>query len=256
MDFNFLERASYFRVRDYETTSPQQFCVAIERPNFTLSKLLTGLQNASADASSQAAFKLSMVLRSIGKSVRYLHSLNIIHGNICLDSCGKFGNNGKLMQTTGLTSTGHTFQASSRPNSIQCLPPELIHTMQSHNTIVASASIDIWSYGVLLYETFMNRPLYSTLDQALTWSTKEVACIVEDLIMIGGVDASGADLISQCLSPSRLDRPVSMIEVLDHPYWSILRKKKQRSTGKSRFLSYFSRSASNFRTTNDELGEI
>ena len=133
------------------TKISKQFCVSIERPNYTLSRLVAGLKD-SDNYTKRAAYKLSMILRGIGKSILYLHSLNIVHGAITLDICGRFGDVWKLMNTTGLTSIGHILHPSRMVHdNISCLPPEFNQQAEA----LASYTIDIWSFGQLMYEMLL-----------------------------------------------------------------------------------------------------
>ena len=187
--------------------------------------------------------------------------MNVIHADINLDNCGKFGEEWKLMNTTGLTTAGHTIQKSRLGMS---LPPEAVEIDRSmrvrfKNTIVASVALDVWAFGKIMYEALVGHRLIN-LDENLglqenqeslfslaKWGDKDIERVIKDLA-IQDVNATGADLISQCLSSNARDRPSSMTEVLQHPFWYIARRKSRKPKVRRAFPrssdQYFSMSQS------------
>eukprot|EP00814_Leptocylindrus_danicus_P015920 CAMPEP_0116043830 /NCGR_PEP_ID=MMETSP0321-20121206/26644_1 /TAXON_ID=163516 /ORGANISM="Leptocylindrus danicus var. danicus, Strain B650" /LENGTH=645 /DNA_ID=CAMNT_0003524823 /DNA_START=138 /DNA_END=2072 /DNA_ORIENTATION=+ len=247
-DSSLIETATYFCVHDFEAYSsanmPRQYCVAVERPNLTLSRVVAEISRDGLDKEVQMRIltKVSMVLRLIGRCIRYIHSKNIIHGGISIHTSGKFGDVWKIMGATGLTTNGSDLH-HSRVGST-CLPPEYVQIDRRGDPsfkriLIAHQSVDVWAYGKLMYEVLTGNELIEfeeemepqddkkALYKLARWNEEELRRISIDL-SIAGVSSAGVELVRLCLAPDRMYRP-SMVDVLQHTYWFTLKRNKSRT---------------------------
>jgi len=239
---------------DASDSAPQQFCVAIELPSLTLDRVMEGMLKSdeyhrNPDMRTRYFSKVCMVLRIVGKALRHLHEVGVIHGDVCLENCGKFDDQWKLMSSLGMQAIGKRFNPSRMGESS---PPEAVELLRNvvetrgqeassrHATfkgnIVAEPSIDIWAYGKLIFEVLTGEALIQfdpekearqdnrallTLER---WNEDELRdCI--DVMKDSGVSTLGIDLVSHCLLPDPSERPTSMDEILEHKFWKDMRRK-------------------------------
>lgn len=236
--------------------APQQFCISIECPQLTLDKVVdsmvsNGGYSPDQDLRRKYAAKVCSVLRLIGKAIRHLHASGGIHGNICLENCGKFDHSWRLLGRMDVERIGETISPSRYHSSF---PPESLQLDQQEGgicdsdgapvsfktSLVADVSLDMWGFGKLTYEAILGKPLVQfdkskkprddvvSLLEVLEWGEFNMKEIFEDLLD-SGMPESGADLIVSCLFPRPEDRPGSMDIVLDHPFWKEMRKYRERS---------------------------
>mmetsp|Transcript_4487 Transcript_4487/g.8273 ORF Transcript_4487/g.8273 Transcript_4487/m.8273 type:complete len:787 (+) Transcript_4487:408-2768(+) len=235
---------------------PHQRCVSIERPQLTLDKVVDGMlkngeYSSNRDFRMKYAAKVCSVLRLIGKSLKHLHSSGVVHGNVCMKSCGKFEESWKLLERLDIQVVGQPFdpkrfRQSFPPESLELSEQEGV-TYDSDNVpvsfrkiLVAQPSIDIWSFGQLCYECLVGKPLVefdvnkspsedvAALLQIMEWDQTKMEAVFSELLD-AGVGESGADMITSCLFPRPQDRPVSMDEILDHRFWADMRKFRSKS---------------------------
>lgn len=234
--------------------APQQFCVAIELPSLTLDRVVAGMLNSdeyhrNPDMRTRYFSKVCMVLRQVAKALRHLHYVGVVHGDVCLESCGKFHDKWKLTNSLGIQPTGERFDTSRMGESS---PPEAVELLSNvvetrgqeassrHATfkgdIVADPAIDIWAFGKLTFEVLTGEPLIQfdsekevrhdnrallTLER---WNEDDLRdCI--DVMKDSGVSTLGIDLVSHCLLPDPAERPASMDEILEHKFWKDMRRK-------------------------------
>jgi Protein kinase domain len=239
--------------------SAQQRCVAIERPQLTLEKVVAGMQRNGGyqndlDMRMKYSAKVCSVLRLIGKALQHLHESGIVHCNLCMETCGKFSDSWKLLERLDVQLLGESFDASRfrytfPPESLQLSEQEGV-IYDSDNapvsfveTMTAHPSIDIWAFGQVCYEALMGRPLVdydrnkspsedvAALLQIMEWDQSSMQAVFSDLLE-SGIEESGADMITSCLFPNPNDRPASMQEVLDHPFWMDMKKHRSRKTAR------------------------
>jgi len=242
---------------DADDDIPQQFCVSVERPSLTLDRVVDGMRRneeyrKNEDMRTRYLSKAAMVLRLVAKSVRHLHKLQYIHGDVCLATCGKFDDSWKMTNIIGSRRQGEFFSPtrlgeSSPPEAVELLN-EMIESSRDSgrkratfvSELEADPSIDIWCFGKLAYESFTGRKLIQfdaekfmrndnrALLRLLRWNESDLRVVIDHL-RDAGVSNLGADLISCCLLPIPEDRPKTMDEILDHPFWKDMRRRSASS---------------------------
>lgn len=258
-DHSYVEEMFMFGVHesvddDASDSAPQQFCVAIEVPNLTLDRVVEGMMKSgeyhrNPDMRTRYFSKVCVVLRLIAKSLRHLHDTGVVHGDICLENCGKFDDKWKLLSTLGMQPIGTRFQTfrmgeSSPPESVERLRNVVETRGQEASSrrvtfrgdVVAEPAIDIWAYGKLIFEVLTGESLIQfdpekeprednhallTLEQ---WNDDDLRECIE-IMKDSGVSTLGIDLVSHCLLPDPSDRPTSMDEILEHKFWKDMRRK-------------------------------
>jgi hypothetical protein len=190
--------------------------------------------------------KVGGVLRKVAKALHHLHSQDVVHGCVSLDTVGKFDDVWKLMSVSQLRQKG-----SLLPRAFlnRHPPPEAVRLRQDdddqfnalrktktvlHNSVIAQPSLDVWSFGKLCYEALSGDPLfppyhlkdlnedYQTLELLCGWKEENLKQVADNLLGIG-VTTLGVDLIIKCLQPKRADRPQSMDQILRHDFWKELK---------------------------------
>jgi serine/threonine protein kinase len=256
----------------------QQRCVAIERPRLTLKEVVQGTSNNSGyetgDSEKRMKYsaKICSVLKLIGKALQHLHEAGVVHGNVCMETCGKFEDSSwKLLERLGVQAIGKPFDParflhSFPPESLEALSAENDTQEQDGNTVfdsdrqmvsfvndfVAEVSVDIWAFGKICYESLVGKPLIDfdtknsdtpaddvvALLQTCEWNVSNMESVFADLLE-SGIAESGADMITACLFPSPNDRPANMDEILENPFWGEIRKhrspikRRNRKSGES-----------------------
>ena len=261
LDLAFVEGSFEFTVQEDDKSMPEQFCLAIERPSMTLNRVVEGMRQNSDyqrndEMRARYMSKISMVLRTTAKCVRHMHQRGIIHGNLCLESCGKFGESWKVADVIGSRKEGEAFGASRFGESS---PPEAVELMnvmvesyrdsaRKRPTFVseleASVAIDVWGFGKLAFEAFTGLSLIDfdeekevrndsrSLLRLLRWNDKDLHDVI-DCLREAGISTLGADLISFCLLPNPRERPNSMDDILNHPFWKDMRRKTAAASSSS-----------------------
>jgi len=234
-----------------ESHIPNQYCIAVERHDLNLSKIVTKIERDKRRsypnrATNQYVEKIQSVLYKIANGVHYLHQQSVVHGRITLDACGKFEEEWKLMDLIGIQFVGHELPLL---RFHQCAPPEAVQVVDTGGrpgstnqfalceTVLASCSLDIWAFGKLMYEVLVGKPLFES-DFEDTRMVRELGCWDEDNLRevineveVSGIGTIGADLISHCLCPLPEDRPKSMEEILGHPYWKTASRSRNSEQG-------------------------
>jgi len=270
-DTNCVEVVNFFCIRDFEAYSsanaPEQFCVAVEKPSLVLSRVVAGSDDYRQDPGRFHKYltRVSMVLRLIGKSINHLHGHGLVHSNVSLPNCGKFGDKWKLMGLTGAKLFDEDVPTWSMGEGI---PPEATElfpdknggldeaTVKLQETLKASTAIDAWAFGKLMYEVLVGEPLIpfdysmdafyndrSALVALAAWDESTLRDVVNEVVE-SGAGTLAADLISHCLCPSPKDRPQSFDEILAHPFWKdqrsirkgVKEKKKKQGVSKRRMF--------------------
>eukprot|EP00536_Pseudo-nitzschia_multiseries_P004535 jgi/Psemu1/323516/estExt_fgenesh1_pg.C_750028 len=253
-----------------EVQQQQQRCVAIERPRMTLDKVVNGMtqngsyENDTQDVRLKYSAKLCSVLRLIAKAIRHLHSSGVVHGNVCLETCGKFEDSmWKLTERLDVQAIGKPFDPTRFRHSF---PPETLVLTEDHERerdggvfdsdhpavgfaedIVADPSIDVWAFGKICYEGLVGKPLIEfdsdandspsddviALLQTAEWNVSNMERVFADLLE-SGIGESGADMITSCLFPHPEERPADMDEILENPFWQEIRKHRSPRKGRVR----------------------
>ena len=247
LDCNLVEEINVFCAHDIDAYGdiPRQYCLAVERPILTLSTIVSGITNDDKYKHDRERFmrylsKVCTVLRLIGKGIRHMHKVGVIHGNIGMHNCGKFEDRWKVMGLTGMKQIGENFTLARLDSSA---PPEAVEfSGEGSGQIIASPAIDIWGFGKLMYEVLLGETLFdidtnvkgqsnkSILTVLGAWNEDDLRYVVEKIESIG-IGKVAADLISHCLCPFPEDRPANMEEVLSHPFWKHLRMLSISSSG-------------------------
>ncbi|KAG7368774.1 ankyrin repeat domain protein [Nitzschia inconspicua] len=260
LDDEFVEKVDvYVEYLESPLGSKEEFaerrCVAIERPQLTLDKVVSGMQRNGGyqndfEMKMKYCAKVCSVLRLIGKALRHLHESGIVHGNLRMETCGKFTDSWKLLERLDVHVAGESFDASQFRYTF---PPESLQLSEQNGitydsdsapvsfveNLIALPSIDIWAFGQVCYEALMGRPLVeydrtkrpsedvAALLQIMEWDQSNMQSVFSDLLE-SGIEESGADMITSCLFPNPEDRPASMQEVLDHPFWMDMKKYRSK----------------------------
>jgi len=214
---------------------------------------------------------VKIILRLIGQCLCHIHERSIIHGAVNLTSCGSFvGKKWKLTDLVGARSINSHFLPDRMgiyppPESVEIsgntneenfdqylnlnAPAQDKNILMTDHFFVSSlpahVSIDIWSFGVLIYETLVRESFRSLFDQGnqksqkllsssiydakddnqtfmarlFHWNEEDLREVV-DRLMEDGFGPLCADLVSHCLCTIPNDRPSSMEEVLEHPFFN------------------------------------
>lgn len=238
----------------------QQYCISIEAPQLTLDRVVDGMvrkggYSGNEELQRKFAAKMCAVLRLIAKALRHLHNAGLIHGNLCTSSCGKFDHAWKLLGRLGVQRIGAPMDPS---RFYQSFPPESLQLDEaasgvydsdnpslSFKPLIATPAVDIWAFGKLAYETLVGRPLVDfdpakktfedgvPLLEIMEWAEPNMQNVFTDLLN-SGVTESCAELVTSCLFPSPDNRPPSMAEILDDPFWKDMRQFRQRSSPSKR----------------------
>ena len=252
-DFHFVEEITDFSVLQFSShlasSSPKQYCLAIEKPNLTLDRVVDGMQKKedycyNEDMRNRYMNKICSVLRLIAKAVQYLHDKGIVHGDICLETCGKFDDKWKLTNLIGSQNIGKIFLKRRLSESS---PPEAVAIRLDVPTFIdveAKPSVDIWAFGKLTFEALTGQALLEfdpdvevesdceRMMQLFNWGEGRLRDIIDSL-RHAGVPHVGIDMISGCLLPNPDARPSSMGDILKHPFWKEMRRKTATSTPRS-----------------------
>ena len=258
IDSLYTEEVSTFGIGDglQSQDSGQEYCISIEYPQLSLDRVVDGMVQKGRylhDVTLQKKYaaKISYVLRSIAKALKHVHDAGAVHGNVCLENCGRFEQSWKLRGRLGLTRIGETFDIS---RFHQAFPPEFLTVndqegevcdsdeapVSFRSGIVASPAIDIWAFGKLAYEAIVGQPMIGfdsskrtdedvvSLLEILEWDQSNMKTVFENLLD-SGVPESGADLITSCLFANPGERPSSMYQILDNPFWKEMRRFREQT---------------------------
>ncbi|VEU36051.1 unnamed protein product [Pseudo-nitzschia multistriata] len=276
LESNFVEEVNvYVEHLDDDSASKttseeiqQQRCVAIERPRLTLDKVVEGISKNGAYENNKHlrlkySAKLCSVLRLIGKALRHLHSAGVVHGNVSLETCGKFDDSmWKLSERLDVQAIGKPFdptrfRKSFPPESLESLPINdgeqrdgMVFdsdgpTVTFVTDMLADPSIDIWAFGKICYECLVGKPLIEfdasnsdspsddviALLQTSEWNESNMETVFDDLVE-SGIGESGADMVTSCLFPQPEQRPADMDEILDNPFWQEIRRHRSPRKGR------------------------
>jgi len=250
LDPIYVEDISYFCVDDLGVytsgNAPSQFCVTVERPTLTLARVVAGMPKGHEYREDPERFqrylgRVSMVLRLIGKGMRHLHQEGVVHGNLSLETCGKFGDQWKLMGVAKAELVGERFPPSLLGENS---PPESIDALSKlfKKRLAASPAMDMWAFGKLMFEVIVGAPLIVFNKTKKThhdmmalatiggWNEGNLQEVVDQLTE-AGIGTLGVDLVTHCLCPLPEDRPESIEEILQHPFWKNNRRKSKSLPG-------------------------
>ena len=252
LDSEFIEKFHYFVAHEVGgftgTNAPVQFCIAIEKPYLTLSRIVEDMsrdrdRRQNPGKLSLYLEKVSFALYNIARAISHLHEVGVIHGDVGPHTCGLCGDKWKLLNIPNAKRIGETFKVSRMG---EYTPPEAIQFVKGvgeeriakfKSSFQAEFSFDIWSFGKLCYEVFVgevminfNPTIHTSEDtnglyDLGTWNDRNLHDAV-DCIMSAEVGPIGADLAQQCLCVDRRDRPKNMKEILLHPFWETTNKAK------------------------------
>ena len=247
----------------------QFYCVAVQRPELTLEKIIQFIPqrqkenqhtNTTMRLYKRYFLKACIVLRQIAKAIHHLHLIGIVHGDIRTQTCGKFGPYWKIMNILGSKVIGDSFTQSrmssaSPPESVDFDSKSLSSDVGCFKRYLqANVSIDVWSFGKLMYEVIVGEPLipfsnntkikprndHHAISILGTWDDDSLHFVQsqlckcfesnsgqddvndDDILLIS---KSCVDLICNCLRSNPLQRIKSMDEVLQHTFWKEVSKK-------------------------------
>ena len=188
------------------------------------------------------ATKMFSVLQHIARSLGYLHSIGFVHGNVSLETCGKYDDDWKLSDILGMQRVGQHFEPgrfsqSASPETIEPLSNALVDQYTFRTDVITHPCIDVWAFGKLAFEALVGESLIAFEDHNERDQSQESAALMKtmrwnDFDLEGvrqktrraGVSKIASDLITQCLSPETDDRP--SMEEISHSLW----KESQAST--------------------------
>ncbi len=190
--------------------------------------------------------KIRKILKTIGKSIRFLHNQNIVHGGLHSQCCGKFEEGWKLSGLlVGVQSFGEPMRTTHMTHS---LSPESVtfaagkyHVL---NSVTASPALDIWAFGKLMFEVLVGRPLFPHEQQVEVdkkhdqrflrglagWDQDDLTDVVSK-VENSSNGTLAADLISHCLCRRPEHRPRDMDEVLSHAFWTASSSQRRSTIG-------------------------
>lgn len=246
LDTSLLEEVTIFGVGEDgmpASDGAKQHCISIEQPNLTLNGVVEGMLK-NEDCQTLPAVrkrygeKVFAVLRVVAKSLRYLHSIGIVHGGVCTSSCGKYESKWKVSRVLGSCRAGDL--VDERSLTI-CSPPESVDGDYGSfkESFKAHPSLDTWAFGKLSFEVLVGEPLFpprssnstdddvagkrnETLTHISLWNDYNLQEVRRRLAK-AFVSEAGIDLILECLSPQPERRP-TMAEVLSCPFWNEIRR--------------------------------
>ena len=212
-----------------EAMAEPGYCITMEGADTTAENLMLDLRKSGRPFPPKA-------LKRIGISLLHMHEHGIIHGDFGTHNIGKFGSRWKLLGVGG----GVNFGDGTDPNRGFYHPPESI-VVETKRTSVgkkaisacvvsipASATYDIWAYGVIVYEAITGTPLppYACRGKRAMSST-EVARIgrwdersLEKALSNVEHDGNAVDLLSRLLHWDPARRCNSIRDVLEHPFYA------------------------------------
>jgi ankyrin repeat protein len=266
--------------------APQQYCMSIERPQLALDRVVDGMVKNGGyrhDPGLQKnyAAKICAVLRLIAKSLRHLHASGVVHGDLCMENCGKFAHAWKILGRLDVQRIGEPFDPA---RFHQSFPPEALQLDDQEGGIcdsdyppvsfkmsmVAETSLDMWAFGKLAYETLVGKPLVEfdtnkkpaedvvSLLEVMEWDESNMKDVFTDLLDSGATE-SCADLITSCLFPRPEHRPKSMEAILSDPFWKDMRQYRERSKTRPRrrgdSASVYTESSKSIFTETSEITE-
>ena len=269
LDIHHVEEVLTFAVNESSDGQPleeqgsnptaRQFCISIERPSLTLDRVVDGMlrnegYRRDPELRKRYAGKIFTVLRLIAKSLRHLHASGVVHGDLCMEQCGKFDDaSWKVMGRLQFQPIGEKFDSNRWGLSY---PPEaIIEKTEENNDIcdsddapvhfnpklVTDPTIDVWAFGKLAYEVLVGTPLlesdlskmpsedFVTMLGVMEWDQENNLKQVYHDLLDTGITESASDLITSCLFPLPEDRPATMEEILSNPAWKEMRRNKDPS---------------------------
>jgi hypothetical protein len=240
--------------------APQQYCISIEFPQLTLDKVVDGMVKNGGyrhdpDLRIKYAAKVCAVLRLIGKALVDLHASGGVHGDVCMENCGKFDYAWKLLGRMDVQRIGETFNPSRYHQSF---PPEALQLDEQEGgicdsddapvsfrtTLIVDPSLDIWAFGKLAYESILGKPLVEfdktkvpeddvvSLLEVMEWDESSMNDVFTDFID-SGIPENGADLIVSFLFPRPEDRHRSMAAIQSHPFWKEMQVQRASKEAKA-----------------------
>lgn len=218
----------------------QRYFIAIERPDLTLGGVVRGMlshpdcQN-DINVRQRYIIKVFSVLRRIAKCLRRLHGQGFVHGDLCLENCGKFDGEWKLSDILGAQRIGLPIEKDRLSSSA---PPEAVEAIGGvavfRNDLLAHPSLDSWAFGRLAFEVIAGDTLIefdsslpveadrASLENLYNWSQSNLQHACQTLERLGVVDAA-ISMIAECLSPNADNRPC-MDDILNSPGWDAFRR--------------------------------
>jgi len=238
MDPTLKEIAAEFPMEP-ERTPPGEYCVVLTRAEYNLRHVMDNEYIVAFDIG-----QVATIARDVGYCLKHLHEKRLVHMDIKPKNFVRVGGRWKLIDLDAATPCGETAgpkwsTAYVCPEIAKVLYPEL-NSSHSGTMPDAAATMDIWSFGMLLYELCSKAPLFSrTIDDNLhsksdkkklcTWKhadpdsmrTHVFADVKEgsSSLEVKKQKDAAIDLISRLLEGEPDDRTQSMSEVLMHDFW-------------------------------------
>jgi serine/threonine protein kinase len=212
----------------------QRYFISLESPQLSLTTVVWGMlsnHGCQTDKMVRQRYsgKVFSVLRLIAKALQRLHYQGFVHGNLSLDSCGKFDEKWKLANLLSAKSAGEAIHYN---NSTLAAPPEALQYSRNYgsdrqatfrNDFVAQPSADVWAFGKVAYEALVGKPLIMT-DRDSNFDSKSLKVLVEwndaNLLDVRlelervRIKESAIGLIAQCLAHNANTR-LTVDDILD-----------------------------------------
>jgi serine/threonine protein kinase len=200
--------------------------------------------------------KICAVLRVVAKALRHLHSQELVHGSLSLNTIGKYSGN-----VNGSTTTSTHWKLASvvgAPLIGQSMP---LHKMGEHSppeaviitqlnaksasracfqpNLAAHPSIDVWAFGKVMFEALTGETLFApgvelsakheedVLVHYLGEWTDQHAFTVADRLEELDIGSSCAELVLDCLAMNPDDRfpKKGMDDILSHSFWKGMKQR-------------------------------
>lgn len=213
----------------YQSASAEPaYCVTMEGADATIEHLMLDYRRAGK------AFP-SNELKRIGLSLLHLHENGLIHTDFGPHSVGKFGPLFKLLGVGGCVRIGD----ETNPKHGIYHPPEAI-SIETVNVggkdrktakvvpITASAAVDLWAFGNMVFESLVGAPLSAYSHRGLRVKSSNLAKIarwddnslLRAMRHIDADDVLARDVVSKFLHPNPEKRFQTLREAIADPFFN------------------------------------
>jgi serine/threonine protein kinase/predicted DNA-binding WGR domain protein len=211
--------------------SEYPYCIVLSRATRGLHEVITHDHIAGVP---DRVLDVKATMKQIAEALMYLHSKGVVHGDLKPLNAMKVGETWKLIDFDAAAKTG-------KPIGFKCstayAPPELIlatangnHKVRdpncSNERLIAHPSLDIWSFGIVFYLLITGQTLFHNdqednlgaeeLEKLASWDQIKLE---KALKRVDG-DLLARDLLEKVLQPAPSNRPQTLSEICNHPFFS------------------------------------
>lgn len=245
-----------------EAMAEPGYCITMEGADTTAENLILDLRKSGK------AFPIK-ALKKIGVSLLHMHEHGIVHCDFGTHNIGKFGSRWKLLGVGASVPIGQM----TDPQRGFYHPPEAIHVesrkinlgkKQVNASVIslpAQPTYDVWSFGVIVYESLANQPLApyacrgkrqmnnSEVAKIGKWDETSLKKALKH-IDSDKLDSQAKSFVKKILHWDPKKRFTSMRKVLEHPFFE-REKSSSSKNSKPRSLS-----ATRNRNTNSQNNKV